>query len=213
MFERYFISLDLTDKKCLVVGGGQVAERKVCSLLECNACVYVVSPESTPGLKSLLEKGRITYRSGCYQTSDLEGVFLVIGATGREDVNRKVAEDCSVRNIIVNIVDDPTKGNFFVPATVRRGTFTIAISTGGKSPLFARKIREELEMRYGPHYGDFLDMLGGLREDVINRVCDPEKKKMILESLVNDEILELLRKGQMDLVKERLLSAYRGSWS
>ncbi|MDD2444510.1 MAG: bifunctional precorrin-2 dehydrogenase/sirohydrochlorin ferrochelatase [Desulfotomaculaceae bacterium] len=213
MFGRYFISLDLTDKKCLVVGGGQVAERKVRSLLECNARIYVVSPELSSGLKSLVEKGEIAYRCGCYQSSDLGGVFLVIGSTGNEDANQKIADDCADRNIIVNIVDDPTKGNFFVPATVRRGPFTIAISTGGRSPLFARKIREELEKKYGPHYGEFLDMLGSLREDVISRVYDPEKKKVILESFVGDEILDLLRKGQMDLVKERLLSAYRGSWS
>ncbi len=213
MFGRYFISLDLTGKKCLVVGGGQVAERKVRSLLDCNACVYVVSPEISPGLKSLVERGSIFYRRGCYRSLDLEDAFLVIGSTSNEDVNRQVAEDCSVRNIVVNIVDDPTKGNFFVPATVSRGFLNIAISTSGKSPLFARKIREELEIRYGPHYGDFLDMLGSLREDIIGRISDPEKKKAVLESLVDDETLGLLKNKQMDLVKERLLSAYRGSWS
>lgn len=211
MPKRYLISLDLTDKVCLVVGGGQVAERKVRSLLECGARVRVVSPKISHGLTFLAQEGRIAYRRGEYHTSDLEGVFLVIGSTDREDVNRQVADDCSARSLIVNIVDDPTKGNFFVPAVVRRGSLTLAVSTEGKSPMLARRIREELEKIYGPQYEEFLDMLGALREDVIRNVSDEIKKREILENLVDDVVLTLLREGRMDMVKERVLSAYRGS--
>lgn len=213
MPERYPISLDLTGKDCLVVGGGKVAERKVLSLLECGARVKVVSPEISPGLKALVENGKITYRHGHYRASDLEGVFLVIGSTDREEVNRQISDDCSARNLLVNIVDDPAKGNFFVPSVLRRGSLTIAISTGGKSPMLARKIREELENTYGPQYGEFLDMLGELRLELIRNVSDSKKKKDIMESLVDSEILRLLREGRMDEVKERLLGAYRSSGS
>lgn len=188
-----------------------MAERKVRSLLECGASVRVVSPEITPGLKILAGEGRIFYRQGYYLASDLEGVFLVIGSTDQEPVNRQVAEDCASCNIIVNIVDDPAKGNFFVPAVVRRGSLTIAVSTDGKSPMLARKIREELEKHYGPQYGEFLDMLGELREAIIRNVADNEKKREILEKLVDDMVLGLLKEGKMDMVKERVLSAYRGS--
>lgn len=208
---RYSISLDLKDKQCLVVGGGLVAERKVRSLLECGASVRVVSPKISPGLTILAEEGKITYRPGYYRTSDLEGTFLVIGSTDQETVNQQVADDCFARNLIVNIVDDPTKGNFFVPAVVRRGSLTIAVSTGGKSPMLARKIREELEKTYGPQYEEFLDMLGDLREDVIRNVSSQDEKREILENLVDDMVLSLLKEGRMDLVKERVLSAYRGS--
>ncbi len=211
--QRYPISLDLTNKGCLVVGGGLVAERKVRSLLDCNAQVRVVSPEISPGLKSLVEDGLVAYRQGCYYTSDLEGVFLVIGATNRQDVNQKIADDCSARNLVVNIVDNPTMGNFFVPAVVRRGSLTIAISTNGKSPLLARKMREELEKTYGPQYEEFLDMLAELRKDVIHNVHDNDKKRGILENLVDDKVLNLLKEGRMDMVKERVLSVYSGSWS
>jgi precorrin-2 dehydrogenase/sirohydrochlorin ferrochelatase len=207
------VSLDLENKKCLVVGGGNVAERKVRSLLECGAAVIVVSPELSPGLKALADKGLIIYRQGCYKNSDLRDMFLVIGAAGREEVNRQIAEDCSGRNLIINIVDDPTKGNYFVPATVRRGALTIAVSTGGKSPMLARKLREELEKDYGPQYGEFLDILGCLREEVIKSAAEPDKKRMILENLVNEEILSLLRKGRLEPAKELLLGAYRGSGS
>ncbi|MDD2554510.1 MAG: bifunctional precorrin-2 dehydrogenase/sirohydrochlorin ferrochelatase [Desulfotomaculaceae bacterium] len=211
MSGRYLVSLDLNNKRCLIVGGGSVAERKAYTLLECGACVCLVSPDVTPLLELMVQESKIIYRKGCYSSSDLAGVFLVIGASGREDVNRQVADDCLARNLIVNIVDDPAKGNFFVPATFRRGSLEIAVSTGGKSPLLARKIREELERAYGAQYGEFLEMLGGFRQDIIQNVTDPEKKKKILESFVDERILGLLKEGRMDLVKEMLLSAYRGS--
>ncbi|MDD4766617.1 MAG: bifunctional precorrin-2 dehydrogenase/sirohydrochlorin ferrochelatase [Desulfotomaculaceae bacterium] len=211
MAASYMISLDLKNKKCLVVGGGKVAERKVRSLLECGALVYLVSPEIIPALSAMTAEGLIIYRRGSYKSSDLEDTFLVFGAAGREEVNRQIADDCAGRNLIVNIVDDPAKCNFYVPATVRRGSLAIAVSTGGKSPLLARKIREELELVYGPQYEDFLDMLGVLRKEVIKNVSDPEKKSKILESLISDEILNMLKKGLLEPAKEMLLGAYHSS--
>lgn len=197
------ISLDLSGKTCLVVGGGQVAERKARTLAECGARVKVVSPGLTPGLRELAGSGQILYREGVYNSGDLDGVFLVIGATDDEVINGRVAGDCALRHLAVNIVDDPSKGNFFVPATVKRGPLTIGVSTGGKSPLLARKIREELEHLYGPQYAEFLDMLGELREKVINSTADEQKKREVLESLVSDEILALIKRGRLEQVKER----------
>ncbi len=209
----YMVSLDLKNKKCLVVGGGNVAERKARSLIECGALVYVVSPGLSPALKSMAGEGLISYRQGIYESSDLKEVFLVFSATGREDVNRQIADDCAGLNIMINAVDDPAKCSFFVPAAVRRGSLAIAVSTEGKSPLLARKIREELESVYGPQYGEFLELLGGLRKEVIKNVTDPEKKKKVLENLVNEEIMSMLKKGRLEQAKEMLLSAYHGSGS
>ncbi|NLJ77421.1 MAG: bifunctional precorrin-2 dehydrogenase/sirohydrochlorin ferrochelatase [Peptococcaceae bacterium] len=213
MVTHYMVSLDLNNRKCLVVGGGKIAERKVRSLLECGAQVYVVSPEIIPSLLSMVAEGSLIYRRGSYKISDLEDMFLVFGATGKEEINKQIASDCASRNLIVNIVDDPAKCNFYVPAVVRRGALSIGISTCGKSPLLARKIREELELVYGPQYGDFLEMLGALRKKVIRDISDPERKKKKLEDLVSDEILNMLKKGGFDPVKEMLLSAYNGSRS
>lgn len=207
----YFITLDLQEKLCLVVGGGLVAERKVNSLLACGAVVRVVSPDLTPGLRAMVASGGIIYRQGRYRPPDLEGVFLVISAAGDENVNRQVAEDCSKRNLPVNVVDDPGKCSFLVPAVVRQGALAIAVSTGGKSPLLARKIREELALTYGPQYGEFLDMVADLRQEVIRHISDDQKKKIILEQMVSDEILADLKRCRMDLVKERVWHAYRGS--
>jgi precorrin-2 dehydrogenase/sirohydrochlorin ferrochelatase len=210
---RYFISLDLNGKTCLVVGGGQVAERKVHDLLECGARVIVVSPSITPGLAKLAEDARLIYRQGYYKESDLDGVFLVIGATDREEVNRQVADDCASHNLIVNIVDDQSIGNFFVPAVVRRGDLTIAVSTNGKSPMLARRIREDLEKIYGAQFGEFLELLGNLRQEVIRNISDKELKREILENLVDSEVLSLLKEGYLGRVKERLQNAYRGGGS
>ena len=213
MLRRYSVSLDLSQKACLVVGGGPVAERKVHSLLECGARVLVVSPEITPGLESLSGEDRIDCRRRQYRTSDLEGVFLVVGSTDQETINQQVAEDGFTRNLLVNIVDDPSKGNFFVPAVVKRGALTISVSTDGKSPMLAKKIREELETVYGPQYQEYLEMVGSLREEVIRNVQDPEEKRKILESFADDRVLGLLKEGRMGEVKERLLSAHCGSRS
>ncbi|HOV80195.1 MAG TPA: bifunctional precorrin-2 dehydrogenase/sirohydrochlorin ferrochelatase [Bacillota bacterium] len=213
MPRRYFISLDLEGKHCLVVGGGRIAERKVMTLLECGALVRVVSPEITPVLRELAEERKISYRRGVYKTSDLEGVFLAIGSTNREDVNRQVADDCSARNIIVNIVDNPEKSNFYVPAVLKRGSLTIAVSTDGKSPMLARKIKEDLERIYGAQYGEFLDMLGDLRRKTAGMVPDSKNRRKLFEDVVNDTVLKYLKEGRMDLVKERMLDAYRSGRS
>ena len=173
----------------------------------------VISPEITSGLETLAREGQIDLEIRQFSPTDLEGVFLVIGSTNQETVNRQVAEEGAARNLLVNIVDDPGKGNFFVPSIVKRGSLTIAISTEGKSPLLARIIREELETVYGPQYGEYLDLVGDLRQAVIRNVKDPEKKRKILESFAGDVILSLLKEGRIDEVKERLLNAYCGCGS
>lgn len=208
MARCYPISLNLSQQPCLVVGGGSIAERKVSSLLACGARVRVVSPTLTPGLKQMYDGGQISYRQGEYQTSDLEGVFLVIAATNRDKVNRRIANEAMERNILVNVVDDPPHGNFYVPAVVRRGSLQIAISTDGKSPLLARKIREELEERYGPEYGLLADLLGEIRTDVLAHTPDPEKRRGLLTALVDDQVLQLLANGETERAKERVMNAY-----
>ncbi|WP_066635968.1 precorrin-2 dehydrogenase/sirohydrochlorin ferrochelatase family protein [Desulfolucanica intricata] len=209
----YPISVRLSGRKCLVIGGGKVAERKVVSLLECGARVTVVSPELTPYLTELSASGQVEYRQGNYETSDLAGAFLVIGATNNDYINRKVAQDCFARNILINVVDDPPNGNFFVPAQVRRGSFSIAISTDGKSPMFARRIREELEKQYPVEYGDVLDLIGELRLKVIKNISEPEQKYDVLKQMTDDEVMQLLREGQYDRAKELVKNAYYRSRS
>ncbi len=207
----YPLFLRLEGEKCLVVGGGNVAERKVLSLLESGAEVTVVSPKLSPVLSELKKQQKITHLEQQYSEEVLEDVFLVICATDVEEVNRAVAQDCFARKILVNVADDPPKCNFFVPSVVRQGNLSIAISTNGKSPLLARTIREQLEKVFGPEYGDFLEILGQVRMELLQNEPDPKRRRAVLERIVRSDILKLLREKRYDDIKERIENAYRDS--
>ncbi len=204
MYDFYPVCLDLRGRKCLVVGGGKVAERKVKSLLQCGASVWVVSPSLTNGLAELAEKKQIHYSHRHYSSEDLRACFLVISAAGDLNINRKVADDCLAHNIPVNVVDEPDRCSFIVPSVMRRGDLCIAVSTGGKSPLLAKKIREGLEELFGPEYAEYLELMGALRKKIIQEVPDKQSRQKILESLLNSDILELIKKGERKLVKEKV---------
>jgi precorrin-2 dehydrogenase/sirohydrochlorin ferrochelatase len=157
----------IEDRPCLVVGGGVVGERKVRDLLAAGAKVTVVSRELTPGLQALAEKGMIRFVAGEFHPGQLEGMLLVIGATDDMAVNREVSRAAQARGLLVNIVDQPELCTFIVPAQVRRGPLTIAVSTGGASPALARRLREELEGLFGEEYGLYLRVLQQVRERVL----------------------------------------------
>lgn len=211
MAHCYPVSLITKDRKCLVIGGGAVAERKVLSLLRSGARVEIISLKITSKLKKLIQRGLATYRQGDYDPADLAGNFLVIGATSSKDVNRRIAADCFEKNILVNIVDDPEWCNFFVPAVVKRGSFQIAISTDGKSPLLARKIKESLQKKYGPEYGKLTDLLGAIRLKLLGSE-NKDKGRVYLDNLLDDDLLGMIEQGQWHQVRERIRSdVYLGS--
>ncbi|NPV26352.1 MAG: bifunctional precorrin-2 dehydrogenase/sirohydrochlorin ferrochelatase [Firmicutes bacterium] len=204
MSHLYPVYLRLEGQKCVVVGGGQVAARKVASLLECGAAVTVISPHVTPELADLSRRQLITYHQRPYRSGDLDGAFLVISATDDEQVNQQVAHDAQTQKILVNVVDDPTYCSFYVPSVIRRGSLCISISTEGKSPLLARKLREELAARFGPEYGILVDILGEARVEVLERIADPAQRRYIFNQLVELDLITLIKEGKVDLVKERV---------
>lgn len=213
MTQLYPLYLRLNNQKCVVVGGGKVAERKVKSLMEAGANILLVSPQLTPGLTQLKELGKIKHIARTYQQEDLAGAFLVICATDSKEVNGSVANQCQAQGILVNVVNDPPKSNFFVPAVVRRGALSIAVSTDGKSPLLAANIRKQLEESYGVEYADFLELLGQVRQDVLANVPDPVNRKAIMEKIIQSDIINLLREKRYDEIKERIQHAYHSSGS
>lgn len=193
MNKHYPIALDLINKSVLVVGGGSVAERKVKSLLQAGANVTVVSPKLTSKLQELVDSDLISCEKRNYQTTDIENKFLVIGATDISAVNRKVAEDGSARNLLINIVDQPELSNFNVTAAVRRGALCLSVSTDGKSPALSRKIRKELQEKYGSEYGEFLELMGQLRKEVIEKIAKEEKRKQIFRELAYSEAINYMK--------------------
>ena len=141
----YPVSVDLTGRPCLVVGGGAIAERKVAGLVEAGARVTVVSPSLTPTLLELAAEARLHWRPREYVQGDAAGFSLVMVATDDRAVNRAVAAECRERGIWVNCADDPPRCDFILPSVFRRGAVTVAVSTGGTSPTMARLVREELD--------------------------------------------------------------------
>ncbi len=204
MVTPYPISLRLAGQQCLVIGGGRVAERKIRTLLEHGGLVNVISPRLTDALFQMKQQGQIRHVANYYHREFLHGVFLVICASDSDKVNHEVANDCFAMGILVNVVDDPDYCSFFVPSSFRRGDLTISISTGGKSPMLAQRLRQQLEQHFGPEYGELVRIMGDLRQMVRQRVKDSKKRRLIYACLLDSDILDLLRNGQIDLVKERI---------
>ncbi|MHB1418628.1 MAG: precorrin-2 dehydrogenase/sirohydrochlorin ferrochelatase family protein [Bacillota bacterium] len=200
----YPVCLNIEGRICLVVGGGQVAERKIKSLLDAGASVRVVSYELTVNLHDLADRGLISYRQGGYTTGDLSGVFLTIGASDDPATNSRVASESNERGILCNVVDDPSRSSFFTTAVVRQGDLTISISTGGQCPMLARRIREQLEGGFGPEYVQFLELMGQIRPLVKERYPDPEQRSRVFQQLVDSDLLLLISNGDDTQVKERI---------
>lgn len=195
----YPVFLDISGRKCVVVGGGDVAARKVARLLACGARVFVVSPELIPELAGLKARSVVDHVAARYNIQYLEGAVLVIGATDDDKTNAAISSDARRLGIPVNIVDDPQKCDFILPSIVERDDLTIAVSTGGNSPALARRLREELEAVYGEEYGILLNLLGRLREKM-------EKNagvgKVWFDQLMAAGLLEAIRKKDGDAVKK-----------
>lgn len=201
----YPVNLDIQNRNCLVVGGGSVGTRKVGTLLDCGAIVTVASPDITAKLLELAHKGSIILKNRPYQASDITGMFLVIGTTNNEKLNRQINSDAQRLNILCNIADRPEDCNFILPAIVKRGDLVIAISTSGKSPALAKKLRKKLEKEFGEEYGEFLRLMGAIREKLLRKKYAPEARKHIFEQLTNKGLVQMIRDRKEEDINSLLL--------
>lgn len=203
----YPIFLNLTYKKALVVGGGLVAQRKVETLLEHGASTSVVSQKLTVRLKELAEEKKIQYLGPEFSEEYLDDMFLVIAATDDQELNHRVSLCAQERGLLVNAVDQPEDCNFIVPSIVRRGDLQVAISTSGKSPALARKLRQELEVQFGEEYEKLLSLMGSIREVVLSRGLSQDENKRIFKSIVESDILKAMAKKDRERIEKILKSA------
>lgn len=202
------ISVDLRGRLCVVVGGGKVAERKVEALLAHGADVRVIGPRVTPRIASLGEAGLIRLKLREYRPGDLAGAFLALGATGRKKVNHRLHEEARREGVLLNAADDPAACDFIVPAVLRRGDLTIAVSTGGGSPALARRLRERLEGEIGEEYAAWLEILGRVREEALRRLPAGRERGAFLLKLAGDPTYPaLLREGRAEEVLRRVREA------
>ncbi len=189
----YPVNLNITGKVCVVVGGGVVASRKIDSLISCGGVVRVVSPEVCEPLQQMAEENKIQWLQRGYRQDDLDDAFLVIAATDNRVVQNQVTSDAERKNLLLNVVDDPAACSFQVPATVRRGEFLLAVSTGGGSPAFSAKVRRALEEEYGPEYGEYVTLLGKIRQLVISDGGTQVSHKNMFEKLLQSNILPCIK--------------------
>lgn len=181
------LQIDLNDRECLVIGGGIVAGRKVKTMLSYRAKVTVLSPHLSTELSGLLKEDKIFYQADIYRPVYLKNSFLVICATDSVAVNRRAAKDCIERGILVNTVSDPGMCTFFLPALYRKGPLTLTVSTAGKSPALASRLRDELAGNLEQSYADFADFLGHARALILEKVQDQARRRELLEHLAGED--------------------------
>lgn len=191
----YPLFLKLDNKPCLVIGGGKIAERKTISLIDAGASVTVISPDLTEELQNLADKGHVRYENRLFQKGDTQDYFLIIAATNSRESNIQVYGEASERNALINCVDDPDYCNFYVPARVNRGSLKIAVSTEGKLPMLAGRIKKFLNSLFPEDMGEELEELGDLRRKIIAEAGDDEEKK---KEMFNEQLsprIDAIMKG------------------
>ncbi len=194
---RYYpIMLDVRGGTCVVVGGGKVATRKVELLLQCGATVRVIALRVDSSLKTLMKSGAVEHLSTTYEKRQIVGATLVFASTDDEGVNRAVYRDARSAGIPVNVADAPELCSFVVPAIVESGDLVIAVSTSGKSPAMAKRIRMELEQSFGPEYARILKLMGEVRQLLMKTEPDMSRRKELLGRIVDSDLLERIRAGE-----------------
>jgi precorrin-2 dehydrogenase / sirohydrochlorin ferrochelatase len=205
----YIACLRLTGRRCVVVGGGEVALEKVEGLLACDGRVVLVAPEAVDELRELAREGSIEWIRREYETGDLEATFIAIAATDDTDVNIRVYDDAERRAMLVNVVDVPPLCNFILPAIVRTGPLAIAISTAGASPALAKRIKRQVAEEFGEPYARLAVLLNEVRGWAKGTLPTYQDRKAFFEEIVNGEPdpIALLRAGDEAGVRELIAAA------
>lgn len=205
MPDYYPAFLNVMDRRCVVIGGGNVAEQKVHKLLECGARVVVISPRANAGVRALADEDRVAWVQRVYRAGDLEGAFLAIAATGDSKANRQIAQEAGERNVLLNVVDVTHLCTFIAPSVVRRGEVTVATTTGGASPALARKFREELSRSRLLEYADLAPLLAEARAEL--RRWGLKVHPDHWQKCISEELLDMVQAGLGQEAKQALMSS------
>ena len=191
----YPVALSVRGRRCLVVGGGNVGTRRASSLMEAGAAVTVVSPEATGQIREWAAEGMLTFLAESFTPEHLDGAFLVIAATENPAVNAAVRDAAREKGVLLNLAapaevddeDESDAGDFATMATVRRGDLLLSVTTGGAGPALSARLRRELEARFGPEWGEYVALLGKMREAAKAHIPDPKERAAALKRLAEDE--------------------------
>ncbi len=185
--------LKLEGRSCLVVGAGTIGQSKIRSLLVAGASVRVVAPHANAAVAKWARSGVITWETRGFKAADLDGAFLVVAATSDRGLNEAIFREAQRRNTLCNVVDDPERCDFYYPAIVRRGELQLAISTGGRSPALAQRLRCELEQQFGPEYAGWLEELGRARQQLFASSIEPKDRRRRLHELASHQVFEAVQ--------------------
>lgn len=193
----YFpLFLQLSGRPVVVFGGGAVAERKINSLLAAGAKVTVVAPKLTKNLEALVKENQLQHLHRSYHREDLSGYILVFAATNDELTNAQIAREAGEKGLLVNVADKPELCNFILPSVLARGELLVAVSTSGKSPALAKKIREDLETYFGPEYEEYLQIIAQVRERARAEIPEESRREALFQTLLDSDLLKWLRNGE-----------------
>lgn len=194
---RYFpINVDIQNKRCALIGGGNVAYRKALSLLKAGADIRLIAPEINNGVSRLVDNEALNWIKRTYQPGDLEGVALAIVAVDDPTVGKKVSEEAKRLNVLINVADIPEQCTFTLSSFIERGDLLVTISTGGKCPAFSRHMRLKLEEVIDDAYGDLLNILGDAREKMLEAGLSSDNCRDSLNKIIDSDILSFLRDGE-----------------
>ena len=204
MPEYYPAYLNLAGKRCVIIGGGTVAQGKIAALRDAGAQITVISPDATTGIQRAAQRGQVEWLARKYQAGDLAGAFIAVAATNVWHVNREIFEEAERLGVLLNVVDDPDLCTFIAPSIVKREPVTLAISTGGASPALARKLRETLADAPALEWADLAKVLAEARKEIKQRrtVIDPERWQCCLTT----ELLQMAQSGRQEDALQTLLS-------
>lgn len=200
----YPVFLNLEGKRCVIIGGGIIAEGKISKLKETGAQVTIISPDATPTIQKMAKKGVVEWTARKYQTGDLEGAFLGIAATDVRQVNQQIFQEAEELGVVLNVVDDAELCAFIAPSIVERGPVTVAISTGGASPALARKLREAIAEAPALEWADLANVLSKARKQIKKRgvAVDPQRWQCCL----TPDLLSLAQAGKDEQALEQIMS-------
>ncbi len=190
----------LEGRQCLVVGAGAVAEGKIRGLLHAGAVVRVVAPRAVLQIQTWAKNKTVVWHTRTFHPQDLDGAFLVITATSSPEVNAEVFKRATEKKVLCNSVDDPVNCDFYYPAVVNRGDLQIAISTNGRSPALAQRLRKELEEQFGPEYATWVKELGAARDQLTANKVPVEPRRKLLHDLARHEAFVNRKKSSLGRV-------------
>jgi siroheme synthase-like protein len=206
MSAYYPVSLKLEGKRCVVIGGGWGTEKRVKDLLDAGALVTLISPVAPADIR----EDRIRWEARDYLPGDLEGAFLVVACPRDHSRNPEIWAEAEARGIPVNAIDDAPHCTFIFPAVHRQGDLVVAVSTAGKSPALAARIRDKIASEFGPEYGEFLNLLGELRPEVIRRFQGFKRRRPIWRRLIGSEALDHITAGRPEAARIALQTVLEG---